>query len=87
MRFDSDDGILPSVTDRARKLLDEALGLPDEDRARLAAELLASLPDDDRSDEWRAELERRARRAHADPDGGVPWDRVRADLLADLRRR
>lgn len=77
------------VSERARQLLEQALELPDAERADLVAELLASLPGDpsDGEDpEWVSELERRARRAHADPDGGLAWDEVRADLLADLRR-
>jgi putative addiction module component (TIGR02574 family) len=90
MHRDPPDGILELVTDRARKLLEEALGLPDDERAQLAAELLASLPEDPADEvaaEWRIELERRARAAQDDPDGGVPWAKVRARLLADLGRR
>ena len=87
MHGDSHDGILELVTDRARKILDEALGLSDEERAQVAAELLASLSDDELSAEWRDELERRARAALADPDGGVPWEAVRARIIAGLPRR
>lgn len=77
------------MTDRARKLLDEVLALPEAERADLAAEILASLPGDpaDAADPaWIAELTRRARAAHDDPDGGVPWETVRAELLGELRR-
>ena len=77
------------MTERARKLLEDALQLPDPERANLASELLASLPGDPADDldpAWASEIERRARRAHADPDGGVRWETVRDDLLAELRR-
>jgi putative addiction module component (TIGR02574 family) len=73
----------------ARKLFEEALQLPDPERANLASELLASLPGDPADDldpAWASEIGRRARRAHADPDGGVRWETVRDDLLAELRR-
>src|SRR5690606_31847330 len=55
------------MTERARKLLEHALTLSDDERLDLAQELLSSLPEDP---EWIAELERRARRALADPSGG-----------------
>ena len=47
----------------AKKLLNEALGLPTEERAELAAELIASLDgpaDADVEAAWAAEIERRA---------------------------
>jgi putative addiction module component (TIGR02574 family) len=67
------------VTDRARQLLDEAMTLSDDERLDLAEQLLASLPPDA---EWLAELERRARRALADPKGGEAWDVVERRLAA-----
>jgi putative addiction module component (TIGR02574 family) len=67
------------VTDRARKLLDEAMTLSDDERLDLAEQLLSSLPPDA---EWLAELERRARRALADPNGGEAWDVVERRLAA-----
>lgn len=81
--------MLHGMTDRARKLLDEVLALPEAERADLAAEILESLPVDPGDGEqaaWMAELARRARAAHDDPDGGVPWETVRAELLDELRR-
>jgi putative addiction module component (TIGR02574 family) len=74
----------------AHKILKDALGLPVQDRADLIAELLASLEgeaDEDVEAAWAAELERRARAARADPDGGEPWDAVRNELTADLDRK
>jgi putative addiction module component (TIGR02574 family) len=78
-----------SVTDRARKLREEALALPTEERADLAAELLASLdgePDEDVERAWAEEIERRARRALADPGGGTDWEVVHQRLLDQLHR-
>jgi putative addiction module component (TIGR02574 family) len=74
------------VTERAKKLLQDALGLPADERAGLAAQLIDSLPVDGLHPEWTAEIEARARRANADPDGGEPWERVEARLRAKLLR-
>ena len=53
-----------SMTDRARKLLEDAMTLSEDERLDLAEQLTSSLPADE---EWLGELERRARRALADP--------------------
>jgi putative addiction module component (TIGR02574 family) len=77
------------MSDRARKLLQDALGLSVSERAGLAADLLASLdgdPDDEVEQAWASELERRARAALADPEGGEPWETVRDGLRAELRK-
>jgi len=77
------------VTDRAKKLLQDALDLSDDERADLAAELLATLPPsaaDELHPEWIDEIERRARRGLADPDGGEPWDLVEERLLSRAPR-
>ncbi len=78
------------VTDRARKLLQDAMSLPVSERAELAADLLASLdgePDPEVEAAWAAEIERRARDAHANPDDDVAWESVRAELHADPTSR
>ncbi|MBA3395041.1 MAG: addiction module protein [Deltaproteobacteria bacterium] len=72
------------MTDRARKLLEDALSLSDDERLDLADQLLSSLPADA---EWLAELERRARRALADPSGGEAWDVVERRLAARVASR
>jgi hypothetical protein len=72
------------VTDRARKLLEDALALSEEERQDLAEQLLTSLPEDQ---EWLAELESRARRALANPDGGETWDVVKRRLAALVANR
>ncbi len=63
------------------RLLNEALGLSEEERAEIAAELLASLgPEDTRTDEeWLAEIERRARGA-LQGSPGISWEEARAKL-------
>ena len=70
----------PCVTDKARRLLEDAMGLSPEERADLASELLDSLPDDGLHPEWEVEIERRARRAWHEPDGGHPWETVEERL-------
>jgi hypothetical protein len=72
------------MTDRAHKLLEDALTLSDDERLDLADHLLSSLPPDA---EWLAELERRARRALAEPNGGEAWDVVERRLAARLASR
>ena len=78
--------------DLARLLLGETglMQLSSQERADLAAELLASLDgqaDEDAGQAWAEEIERRARRALADPDGGLDWDTVREELRAELPRK
>jgi putative addiction module component (TIGR02574 family) len=79
------------MTERARKLLEDALALSDAERAEVAAELLASIGPpgavDFESSEWATEIERRAEEALADPDGGIPWEQARDEILAELRAR
>jgi putative addiction module component (TIGR02574 family) len=71
------------MTDRARKLLHDALDLPVGERAELVANLLASLdgePEADVEAAWAAEVERRAAES---PDNDVPWETVSAEMLSD----
>jgi putative addiction module component (TIGR02574 family) len=72
------------MTDRARKLLEDAMALSEDERLDLAEQLMSSLPPDE---EWLAELERRARRALADPNGGEAWDAVKRRLDARVANR
>jgi putative addiction module component (TIGR02574 family) len=37
------------------------------------------------TDAQRLELRRRAAEADADPDGGEPWEQVKAEILKELR--
>jgi putative addiction module component (TIGR02574 family) len=61
------------ISSPADQVLVDALALSEDERLDLAEKLLASVPADA---EWLAELERRARRALADPTGGEAWDVV-----------
>jgi len=73
------------MSERARKLLHNAMDLPVSERAELAADLLASLdgePEADVEAAWACEIERRAREALANPDDDVAWETVRAELRA-----
>jgi putative addiction module component (TIGR02574 family) len=77
--------MVSAMSERARKLLQDAMELPLLERAELVADLLASLdgePDEDVEAAWAAEVERRAREAIADPDDDVSWETVRAELHA-----
>ena len=74
------------MTDRARRVLSDAMGLSAEERADLAAALVASLPSDELHPDWAEEIERRARRAWTDPDGGEPWEAVEQRLLSRVAR-
>lgn len=58
--------------------------LSEDERLDLAEQLLTSLPADA---EWIEELEHRARRALADPNGGEAWDVVERRLAARVARR
>ena len=72
------------MTGRARKVLEEALSLSEDERLDLAERLLSSLPVDPG---WFAELERRARRALADPSRGEAWEVVERWFDARLANR
>jgi putative addiction module component (TIGR02574 family) len=76
---------MPVMTNRARKLLQDAMELPVSERAELAADLLASLdgePDSAVEAAWAAEIERRAGEALVAPDDDIAWETVRAELHA-----
>jgi putative addiction module component (TIGR02574 family) len=73
------------MTERARKLLHDAMELPASARAELAADLLASLDSEREANveaAWASEIERRAREALANPDDDLSWESVRAKLHA-----
>ena len=74
----------------AKRLLKEALALPDAERAELAAELMASFdgpPDPDVEPAWAAEIERRAAKVLSGESQGVPWDEVRERIERELREK
>lgn len=83
------------MTRKAENLLEAALKLPQTERAALASALLRSLDEDDSAvgvDEadieaaWAEELRRRADDLRSGRVATVPWDQVKADLEARIRR-
>jgi putative addiction module component (TIGR02574 family) len=61
-----------------------------EERIRLAQEIWEGIPPDsaapDLSDEMKLEIERRLREHEANPNDVIPWERIRAEALARVRR-
>jgi putative addiction module component (TIGR02574 family) len=77
-------GIVKHVTGNARKVLADALELSDSERSELITELAGTLPEpasDTLHPDWLVEIERRANRVLASPDGGIPWEDAEARLL------
>jgi hypothetical protein len=77
------------MSNAARKIVADAVSLPEPERAEVVAEILASFdgePDPDWESAWRAELQRRSKRA----DEGAPmreWSEVRSRIEARLRKK
>ena len=75
------------MTSKARKLLNEALGLSPAEREALAGRLFDSLEEHDLDAEaaWQKELERRI----AEMDQGkvklIPWNKARRMIFGDPR--
>ena len=72
------------MTAQAKKLLSEALALPQDERARIAASLIESLegggePDVDRI--WRDEVARRISELDAETVATVDWLEARRRIL------
>lgn len=73
------------MSERARKLLNEAMDLSLRERAELADSLLASLheaPDEGLEVAWAREVEKRAKAALENPEDDISWESVRAELHA-----
>ena len=77
------------MTSPARKLLENALSLPEEDRLELASELIASVDgpqDADWEQAWLAEVDRRVHAATKRGEPASDWSDVRARILSRLAR-
>ena len=77
------------MTDAAKKLLEAASSLTEEERLELASELIASVdgpPDDDWDSASLAELDRRIEGAREKGESAPEWSEVRARLLSQLGR-
>ncbi len=77
------------MTDAARKLLQDALALPENERLELVSEIIASVDgpsDADWDASWLAELDKRSLAAKARGETGSDWTDVRARILQRLGR-
>ena len=74
---------------KSDSVLHDALKLPENERARLASELLASLDgpaEDGVEAAWAAEVERRKGEVERGEARLVPWEQVKAEVKAALKR-
>ena len=72
------------MTKDAKKLLNEALVLSEEDRAILAASLIDSLDetsDPDVEDAWEAEIQKRSQEISNGKVKSIPWTDARKTLF------
>jgi len=77
------------MTGSARKLLQDALALPEDERLELASEIIASVDgpgDADWDSAWLTELDRRADAAKARGETASEWSDARARILKRLGR-
>ena len=77
------------VTRKSREVLREALTLPPKARAEVASTLLHSLDvkeDSNVEAAWQAEIERRLGEVESGRVKLLPWDNVRHELRAGLKR-
>jgi putative addiction module component (TIGR02574 family) len=77
------------MTDAAKKLLEAASALPEDERLELASELIASVdgpPDGDWESAWLGELDRRVEAARDKGEPAPEWSEVRARVLSRLGR-
>ena len=78
------------MTSSARKLLQDALVLSEDERLELASEIIASVDgprDADWETAWLAELDRRAEAAKARGEAAYEWTEARVRILRRLGRR
>ncbi len=76
------------VTSTARRILEDALSLPEEERAALVDALNESLeePADDLSPAWKAEIIRRIQAVEQGESRLIPGDEVEARIRETLSR-
>lgn len=75
--------------ERASKIFADAMKLPTDERAELLRDLIESVdgPADPRAaQEWTAEIETRARAAIDGTAASIPWETVKSELDARLKR-
>ncbi len=72
---------------QSRRLLSDALQLPEKERAELASLIIASLdgpPDPDAGHRWAEEIARRIQEFERDPSRAEDWQVVKARLKQKL---
>jgi putative addiction module component (TIGR02574 family) len=77
------------MSDPARKLLHQALALPEDERLALASEIIASVdgPEDAGWEAaWLGELDKRVEAARTRGESGSDWTEARARILKRLGR-
>ena len=79
---------MSAVTEAARKLLQEALSLPEDDRAEIIDALQASLTPrtSDLSSDWKTEIQSRIEQLESDGVQPIPWEEVDAEIRRILAR-
>ena len=80
---------LYGMTQRAQRVLDEALKLSPEEQSLVLRELLARLegePDPDAEAAWAGEIERRAQEARSGAPAAGDWETVCDEIEAELTR-
>jgi len=77
------------VTSTAKKILDEALALPDDERAALMEALSDSFDPEPAqlSPEWKAEVQSRIAQVERGEVETVPWEQVEARIRQTLDRK
>jgi len=78
------------VTSTAKKILDEALALPEDDRRRVAERLLDSVPRESADDverAWDQEVLRRLEAAENGETEARDWDQAAAELRAKYTKK
>jgi len=78
------------VTSTAKKILDEALALPEDERRRLADHLLESVPresSDDIARAWDEEVRRRTQAIENGEAEAIDWEQAVADLRAKFTKQ
>ena len=77
------------MSDPASTLKEKIRRLPDKERRDVAGQVLEELGvlDDGLSPEQIEEAERRAERLSRNPESGIPWEQIRAELPERLKNR
>ena len=76
-----------TMSNHAQRILEDALGLPEEERIGIANDLLESVEgasDPGWEEAWAVEIEARLQRYRDGVDKGVPWSEVRARISKRL---